>query len=170
MDGSRITSTWQVNAYGISQGLLLRLLLFLLYINHIPGVVNGLVVLFAHDTSCTVRGQTDGELKEKLETDLRSLDKWFQENNLTLNPIKTNIPPLGLLTENLNIKHNNDILTSVNRSRFLGVTIDSCLSWEFYIQNLARIISDLRHSLREQCKCKDSAKRQFRLCSILSQL
>jgi hypothetical protein len=61
-------STWERVKQGVSQGLVVGPLLFIIYINDLPLCINELakVFLFADDTSILVTGKNHAELKYKV--------------------------------------------------------------------------------------------------------
>ena len=62
---------------GIPQGSVLRLLLFLVYVNDMPlQVKNGDLVQFADDTCIICSGRTHKEVSEMLCNDFCSLSSW----------------------------------------------------------------------------------------------
>ena len=60
---------------GISQGSVLGPILFIIYVNDLPGVVESLTMLFADDTKL-YRPVNDIEDREKLQGDINSLMRW----------------------------------------------------------------------------------------------
>ena len=84
-----IDSTIQNVKVGVPQGLCLGPLLFLIYINGLPKVVNNASVFkYADDTSLSCMNDNLFRLNEALSTDLKSLDKWLKVNKLYLNVAK----------------------------------------------------------------------------------
>jgi hypothetical protein len=129
---------------GVPQGSILAPLLFLIYINDLPKVLNKLdVIMFADDTNLFYSSQSIEELFETTNIELEKLNIWLKSNKLSLNTEKTNyilfhpnqkrkkipnILPL-LKIENKNIER-----TSI--TKFLGLLIDENISWKAHIDYL----------------------------------
>ena len=74
-------SDWTNVTSGIPQGSVLGPILFLIYINDLPDVVNNIVKLFADDTKIYAKVNTK-EQEENLQSDIDNLMEW--SNNSTL--------------------------------------------------------------------------------------
>ena len=139
------------------------LLLFLLYINDLYKSSNKLqFYLFADDTSLTYANGDLKKLETEINEDLFKVCSWLVVNKLTLNIEKTNYiifrPRQKTIPFHPNIKIiNNNSNTSQplemkNYIRYLGILIDSNLSWKFHTDYVCQkvsktigIIAKLRH-------------------------
>lgn len=146
--GTQIRSSWKTTEYGIPQGSILGPFLFLLYVNDLPDAISDLMILFADDTSFVVKAETRDKLVEKLDNNLKCLSEWFQNHNLKINSKKTNIMCFNGDIETVKLEHYGEEITSVNASPFLGLKIDSRLSWKDHVDSVASVLSSYCFSLK----------------------
>ena len=75
---------------GVPQGSVLGLILFLTYINDLPGGISSQVPLFADDTALylTIKGEEDSSA---LQTDLDTLSVWESKWDMQFNPSKCQV-------------------------------------------------------------------------------
>ena len=109
------------------------------YINYICNVSKlAKFILFADDTNLFCAGNNLKELQGMIKWVLAKLAKWFAVNKLTLNLSKTNYmifrnrPP----DIEINLFINNQQITRVNVTKFLGVYIDESLNWKYQINKV----------------------------------
>ena len=128
---------------GVPQGSILGPLSFLIYINDIIYSSPLLsFILFADDTNIFYSHKNFDSLITTLNSELSKVSSWFICNKLSLNIAKTNFM-LFKPSNFQNIRHNNlnihiDGLPIIEKkaTKFLGVTIDSSLSWNDHIRNI----------------------------------
>ena len=129
---------------GVPQGSILGPLLFLLYINDLPNAcANSECLLYADDTAIIFESKNIVELQQTINDELRTLNKWLQSNQLSLNTKKT-VYQLYSQTRSqisLDLKVNNDTIQLVEKVKYLGVMIDPCLNWKYHIDGITAIIS-----------------------------
>ena len=153
------------NNYGVPQGSILGPLLFLLYVNDMPQAVNCMPILFADDTCLIFTAPNLASLTTIINKELQNLSIWFDFNKFMVNPSKSNfliIPPkLNKPFLQTNVFLNNISIPQCISIRYLGLTIDMNLNFDFHISNIAYktsrtvgIISKIRHYLTKTALLK----------------
>ena len=131
-------SEWDNVRQGVPQGSVLGPLLFLLYINEMPETINDISssVLFADDTNIICTHQDIKVFSDEIETVFQKINKWLlQANLLILNSNKTKIVhfstkhPETTQTIQAYIKYEDTYIENTNSTSFLGLIVDSTLSW-----------------------------------------
>ena len=127
-------SEWLQIKCGVPQGSILGPILFLLYINDIINSSKLLkFVLFADDSTLYASHSDLNYLISSVNQEITYVKQWIDANKLTLNVKKTHYIIFARLRKKISIepiiKINNDTLNRVYDTKFLGVTLDSHLSW-----------------------------------------
>jgi len=113
-------------------------------------------ILFADDTNLFSSNKCYEVLIRNVNEELEKLSVWFKSNKLSLNAKKTQYMMFGKrkVPEVKDIILNNEKLTKVEHTKFLGVYIDNKLNWKHHINvtssKIARnlgIINKLRYKL-----------------------
>ena len=92
---------------------------------------------------CFHNGDTDKSLNQTLNNELIKVSKWLQVNKLTLNIKKTQVILFNAknkkIKEPLNeLKINDENIKQANSTEFLGIIIDSKLTWKQHIAHIKK--------------------------------
>lgn len=137
---------------GVPQGSCLGPLLFLLYINDLPfALKKAKATMYADDTAISYSSDKSEELDLVINEELSYIERWLQGNKLSLNVVKTQAMIIGSKPKIKKLKNNLSTLPSfkvggeeinlVNETKYLGVMIDNCLTWESHISAVQKKIS-----------------------------
>ena len=100
-------------------------------------------ILFADDTSCFIEGTDLSDMCIQLSTEMNKLSTWFKTNRLSLNVSKTNCMIFGHSNQpdHHRVDIDNIVIERVNCNKFLGVIIDSKLSWSDHVSYIRHKMS-----------------------------
>ena len=135
-------SELQPVTYGVPQGSILGPLLFLIYINDVPNVLNSTPRLFADDTCLVCSSNNLDDLQIKSNNVLDKLKCWCDSNELTINPSKSSFmlirPTSKPKSEEdvITLHYNNTQIIRTTVVKYLGVTLDDSLNFENYLSAL----------------------------------
>lgn len=84
------------NTIGVPQGSILESLLFIIFVNYLPSVLEHCdVTLYADDTVLTYSSTSAQDVDSKMNTDLDRVATWLNNNRLTLNAKKSKFMLIG---------------------------------------------------------------------------
>ena len=124
---------------GVPQGSILGPLLFIIYINDLPVVIqHSTILLFADDTKCAKSVASQSEYQQ-LQNDLDSLNSWSHTWNLPFNENKFRVLQFSANASEDPHPHPYSIkghdITSATSHKDLGILFKNTLNWvEHYIQ------------------------------------
>lgn len=127
---------------GVPQGSCLGPLLYTIFTNDLPTVLDkASISMFADDSTVYLAGTDIGDLNTKLQRELQLVVNWIRNNKLILNVSKTTCfvvgTPFSLLSKpklELSIEQNS--VEQKEEAKLLGVMIDSRLCWDKHVQKL----------------------------------
>jgi hypothetical protein len=128
-------------ASGVPQGTVLGPLLFLLYINDMPDVVSSSQTRLFADDALVYRIIDQQQDSAKLQKDLDALQKWEHKWKMEFNPDKCEVLRISMKRKNIidaNYNIHGQQLKIVNQAKYLGVTLDSTLSFNAHINNICK--------------------------------
>ena len=133
-------------ACGVPQGSCLGPLLFLLYINDLPNISEVLhFYLFADDTNIYYEADNMEKLETVINKELRKLGTWLIVNRLSLNIDKTNFlifhPYNKPLKQRITLKIHKKAISESDYIKYLGIMVDSTLTWNIHIDKISKTIS-----------------------------
>ena len=144
---NNMVSTTSSITCGVPQCSVLGPLLFLIYVNNMANSLqNTKHCLYADDTVLYLSGDNIYDVVTKLQEDLDKYSGWCIQNCLTLNVKKTKYVIFGTRqrTKSINdfdLKLNDTLLHKEPFSKYLGITLDSHLTYKQHVNQCIKIVS-----------------------------
>ena len=127
---------------GVLQGSILGPLLFVLFVNDLPIVLERCqILMYADDTVMYFTARNAQEISSVLTSELAKVNDWLVNNSLFIHQGKTECVLFGtgsrLATANLSVNIDGKELTRVAEYKYLGVIfLDESLSWNAHVNYL----------------------------------
>ena len=130
---------------GTAQGSVLAALFFLIYVNDLPKFLKqSHPIIYADDTTICIKNPSLRIALDQCNTELQNLSDWCKANKLTINLNKSYFMLIcnrSLPNLEIQIKIDNTIIRQVETHKFLGVTIDRKLKFNYHISEISKKIS-----------------------------
>lgn len=151
-------SSPQTITFGVPQGSILGPLMFIIYINGINNLgLSGNLTLYADDTCLFYFGSSMDYIISKAQRDLDILVKWFKDNLLTINTSKTCYVVFSaknkVISNHSKLTINGEAIHKTTNEKYLGLCLDSGLTWKTHIQHIMPKLSSLTGALRKCVSC-----------------
>lgn len=137
--------------FGVPQGSILGPLLFIIYTSDMEDItINNKVIVYADDTTLLITGRNLTEAKQHCNAILQRFYNYFTLNKLSINPSKTKYMVFTPKTKlgkkfhdtcNTQVILNNIKLEKVSEIRFLGVIINSKLTWDPHKKHISKKVN-----------------------------
>ena len=128
---------YQINeiSYGVPQGSVLGLLLFLSYINDLNSAIKfSYIRHFADDTNILYRNHSLKKINQRINFDVKNTVECLRANRIALNTTKTEIvlfrTPRKPITRKMNFRISGQKIKLKSSAKYLGLIIDEFLNWK----------------------------------------
>ena len=135
---------------GVPQGSVLGALLYILYVNDLPSVVENsdsgphhdtywkTLCCYVDDSTCTCVDEDPKILTEKLTSNYSILSGYFRDNRLVINDGKTHLIVMGTrrhahLREQVYVDTGTIIVRPVDSEKLLGLNLHQSLKWKYHL-------------------------------------
>ena len=153
-------SSWETILFGIPQGLVLRPLLFKIFLCDLFFIIDDIdFASYADDnTPCTI-GNDMANVISKLRNSLKLFFQWFMDNQMKANPQKCQF--ICSTNDTVNLVVENRILDNSKCEKLLGVKFDDKLTFITHIDDICRKAGLKLNALSRMASYMDFIKKRL---------
>jgi exonuclease III len=149
---NKVSSPRSINI-GVPQGTILGPILFLIFINDISShTLNASINIYADDVVLYYNHTDITILQNNLQKSLDSIYMWYKRNKLSLSVEKCTSMIIDKSrrkdTNSFNLKLDGVAIDNLEKTKYLGLTIDHKLQWQDHISNIAKKVNINNFRLR----------------------
>ena len=131
---------------GVPQRSILGPLLFVLFVNYLPTVLERCqILMYADDTVMYFTASYAQEISSTLTSEPAKFNDWLVDNSLFIHQGQAECVLFGtgsrLATANLSVNIDGKELTRVAEHKYLGVILDESLSWNVHVNDVITKVS-----------------------------
>lgn len=137
---------------------MLGCILFLIYINDLPKIIDSCCSLYADDISVLIPCHNEVNLHETLDTALTDIITWLSDHNLQINFNKTKLmqfKPNQKRKLEIDYTYKNNKIECTDTFCLLGINIDSAVNWKEHVNTIRTKLSKFTYALYELKKVTD---------------
>ena len=131
---------------GVPQGSTIGPIMFIVYINDLPRVLQHIKpLMYADDTIVYCASNANREVRRQMQCDLNNVEKWCCDNKLSLNVSKTKI--MTFMSDhkrknkpNFRLYMKGKTIEEVDSYKYLGTHVDNCLNGDTQFHKTIQIL------------------------------